>query len=87
MKKQEITSIEYKGRLYPTIDLYIWKYKSWRKISVESLSDAISPDGSFEFEDDDDEGWYIDQSLFFYVPDTMIYGKKIDIMRYINMHI
>lgn len=85
MKKQEIINIEYKGKKYPTIYLYIWKYKSWRKISTESLSDVISPDGSFT--DIDDDGWCLDQSLFFYVPDEMIYDKKINIMRYINSQI
>lgn len=83
---REITSIEYKDKQYPVIDLYIWKYKSWRKISVESLSNAISPDGSFG-DDVDEDGWLIDQSLFFYIPDDMLYSKRIDIMRYINMNI
>ncbi len=75
--------IKYKGKEYPEMDIYIWKYKGWYKISVESLSDVLSPDGTFD--DCDGEAKRIDQQLFFYIPDELMKnGTKIKIMKYLN---
>lgn len=72
----------YKEKKYPVFDIYIWKYKGWYKISVESLADAISPEG--DFEDCDGEGEWIDQQLFFYIPDELQYKGKKEVMDYLN---
>jgi len=72
----------YKEKKYPVFDIYIWKYKGWYKISVDSLAEAISPEG--DFEDLDGQGEWIDQQLFFYIPDEMTGKSKMKIMQYIN---
>jgi len=76
---------EYKGVKYPIFDIYIWKYKSWYKVGTDSLAEAISPEG--DFEDCDGRGEWIDQQLFFYIPDEMIGDSKRTIMNYINTQI
>jgi len=75
--------IEYKGEIYPEMEIYVWKYKEWHQISVESLSNVISKDGTFD--DADDEGIVIDSGIFFYIPDDMMERyNKMEIMKYIN---
>lgn len=66
--------IQYKGRYYPVFEVNI---KGIKLISVESLSNAISADGTFE--DADDEGKHIDETIYFYIPDTMTPLKRSDV--------
>lgn len=74
--------INYKNKDYPVFNLYFQRFKQWYDISVESLANAISPDGTFD--DADDEGTGIDQTLYFYIPDELAKDSKRNVMNYLN---
>ena len=79
---ENFDSISYNGKEYTVRDVYVSKEVGTVNVSVESLSTALCPDGNWN--NVSNEATYIDEKVYFYVPDEMINKPIKELKKYIK---
>lgn len=72
---------EYKGKSYPSKSVYFQNENNEYIISKEDLSSALLQNGS---DYDSDEARYIDEKIFFFVPEDILTKSDEFIERYVD---
>lgn len=72
---------DYKEKRYPCKRIYFPKDDNYYTISVESLEKILIPnDGTY----DSDTARFIDEQIFFFVPDDMLCGRESMIAQFVE---
>ncbi len=75
-------TIEYLGKHYPVRDVYVKEAGCTVNVSNESLAAALNPKD--DWSDVTPEAEYIDNSVYFYVPDDILIGSMKKLSKYVN---